>query len=205
MPVDLAALLEPKHCALLMMECQEGVIGAAGVGDLPAAVQRHGTVERIARLLEHARASAIPTFHLLASRRPDHGGSSANCRLFSLGRKSEPMTLGSKRQLPVAPLAPLPGEYVLSRLHGLTPFHGTELDAILRNLRVRTLVVTGVSVNVGITGLTIEAVNSGYQVVIPRDAVTGTPDEYVDAVFRHTLRLLATETSSDAVIGAWTP
>jgi nicotinamidase-related amidase len=94
-------------------------------------------------------------------------------------------------------------DYVLTRYHGITPFHGTELDQILRNLGVRTVVATGVSVNVGILGLTIDAVNAGYQVVIPRDAVTGTPDEYVDAVFQHTLRLLATVTGSEEVVRAW--
>ena len=58
--------------------------------------------------------------------------------------------------------------------------------------------------NVGILGLTIEAGNAGYQVVIPREAVTGTPDEYVDAVFEHTLRLLATITTVGRVTEAWT-
>ena len=100
-------------------------------------------------------------------------------------------------------LAPRDGDYVLTRFHGLTPFHGTELDQLLRNLGVRTVVATGVSVNVGVLGMTIEAVNSGYQVVIPREAVTGTPDEYVEAVMTHTLRLLATITSVDEVVAAW--
>ena len=85
----------------------------------------------------------------------------------------------------------------------MTPFHGTELDALLRNLGVRTVVASGVSVNVGIVGLAIEAVNAGYQVVIPRDAVAGTPAEYVDAVFEHTLRLLATIVTADRVLEAW--
>jgi hypothetical protein len=51
--------------------------------------------------------------------------------------------------------------------------------------------------------MTIEAVNAGYQVVIPRQAVTGTPDEYVEAVLTNTLRLLATVAPVDDVIAAW--
>ena len=42
------------------------------------------------------------------------------------------------------------GDLVLPRLHGLSPFQGTELDSILRNLGVRTIVGVGVSVNVAI-------------------------------------------------------
>jgi len=93
---------------------------------------------------------------------------------------------------------------VLTRYHGLTPFHGTELDQVLRNLGVRTVVATGVSVNIGILGLVLEAVNAGYQVVIPREAVTGTPDEYVSVVMENTLRLLATLAPVDQVVGVWT-
>jgi len=203
MAVDLAALLDPKHCALLILECQEGVIGASGLGELPAVVQRQGTVGRIAAMAAQARRARVPVFHLLASRRADQGGSSANCRLLALGRKSEPLVVGSVRQAPVVALTPEANDFVLSRVHGVTPFHSSELDSILRNLGVRTVVATGVSVNIGITGLTIEAVNCGYQVVLPRDAVAGTPDEYVDAVFRNTLRLLATETTSDSVVSTW--
>ena len=68
---------------------------------------------------------------------------------------------------------------------------------------IPSVIATGVSVNIGITGLTIEAVNCGYQVVIPREAVTGTPDDYVESVFEHTLRLLATVTTVDQVVQAW--
>jgi hypothetical protein len=46
-------------------------------------------------------------------------------------------------------------------------------------------------------------VNAGYQVVIPREAVTGTPDEYVSAVMENTLRLLATLAPVDQVVGVW--
>lgn len=203
MPVDIASLLQPSSCALLMMECQEGVIGESGYGDLPDAVRRHGTVARIAALLARARSLGIPVFHLLAARRADHGGSSANCRLFARGRRGEPLLLDSPRQRPIAALAPAADDYVLTRYHGVSPFHDSELDALLRNLGVRTVIATGVSINVALTGLTIEAVNRGYQVVLPRDAVAGTPDDYVDAVFRNTLAFLATETTSAAILATW--
>jgi nicotinamidase-related amidase len=205
MPVDLNALLNPKHTAILVMECQEGVIGAgaAGFNALAEAVERHGVVANIARLLAAGRAAAVPIFYLNASRRPDSAGSTANCLLLALGRKGEPLVPGSARHNVVAALKPQERDFVLNRFHGVTPFHGTELDSLLRNLGVKTLVVAGVSVNVGITGLTIEGVNGGYQVILARDAVTGTPDDYVEAVFQNTLRLLATVTQTDEIARCW--
>jgi biuret amidohydrolase len=204
-PVDLHALVDPARAALLLMECQEGVIGGGGkLGALADAVARHGTVPAIARVLRAARGASVPVFHCTMSRRPDGRGAAVNCLLLAAtAKRGVGLVPGSPAQAVVAPLAPVDGEWVLTRFHGVTPFHGTELDAILRNLGVRTVVATGVSVNIGILGLTIEAVNAGYQVVIPRDAVTGTPDEYVEAVFEHTLRLLATITTTAEVASAW--
>lgn len=204
MPVDLTELLEPQRCALLLMECQEGIIGSgARMGALGEAVARHETVAHIGRVLAAARAAKVPVFYLTVSRRADSGGATANCLLLALGRKGAPLVPGSPQQAVVQPLAPQEGDFVINRFHGVTPFHATELDQLLRNLGVRTVVATGVSVNVGITGLTIDAVNCGYQVVIPREAVVGTPDAYVESVFEHTLRLLATIATVDQVVQAW--
>ena len=203
MPVDLKQLLKPADTAVLVMECLEGIVGSAGFGALGEAVQRQGTIAQIGRVLAAARSAKVPVFYLTVARRADSGGGTANCLLLALGRKGEPLLPGSKRQAVVDALAPREGDYLLTRFHGVTPFHATELDQLLRNLGVRTVVATGVSVNVGVTGLVIEAVNSGYQVVIPRQAVAGTPDEYVEAVLTHTLRLLATIAPVDDVVAAW--
>jgi nicotinamidase-related amidase len=206
MAVDLNALLAPSQAALLMMECQEGIVGGrATLGALGDAVRRHGTIAQIARVMHAARAAKVPVFHCTMARRPDGGGAVVNCLLLAATKKmSGPGLLpGSPQWAPVAELAPADSDYVLTRFHGISPFHGTELDAILRNLGVRTVVATGVSVNVGVLGMTIEAVNAGYQVVIPREAVAGTPDEYVTAVLDHTLKLLATIAAVEDVVAAW--
>jgi nicotinamidase-related amidase len=204
MPLDVKALLRPPGPALLMMECQEGIIGGGGrLGALAEAVARHGTVAHIARVLAAARRARVPVVHCTMARRADGGGAVVNCRLLAATRTGTPLLPGSPAQAVVAALAPVEGDYVLSRLHGLSPFHATELDQILRNLGVRTVVAAGVSVNVGVLALTIDAVNAGYQVVIPRQAVAGTPDAYVESVLEHTLGLLATVTSVDDVVEAW--
>ena len=52
-------------------------------------------------------------------------------------------------------------DLVLHRWHGLGPMGGTDLDAILRNLGVTTIVAVGVSLNVAIPNLVMDAVNAG--------------------------------------------
>jgi nicotinamidase-related amidase len=204
MPIDVEQLLTPATTAVLVMECQHGIVGGgAALGALGEAVQRHGTIGQIRRVLDAARAVKVPIFYCTVARRADSAGGTANCLLLALGRKGEPLLHGSPRHAVVEELAPQEGDWVINRFHGITPFHAGELDQLLRNLGIKTVVATGVSVNVGITGLTIEAVNAGYQVVIPKQAVTGTPDDYVEAVFANTLRLLATVTSVDDLLAAW--
>ncbi len=98
-----------------------------------------------------------------------------------------------------------PADIVLPRYHGLGPMTGTQLDPILRNLGVTTIVGVGVSLNVGMTNLAFDAVNRGYQIVLPRDAVAGVPPDYADAVLANTLNVIATLTTTPDVIRAWGP
>jgi nicotinamidase-related amidase len=85
----------------------------------------------------------------------------------------------------------------------VSPFLGTTLDPTLRALGVGTVVATGVSLNLGIVGLAVEAVNLGYRVVVVRDAVCGVPAEYAEAVLRHTLSLVAMSATTDEVMAAF--
>ena len=131
-------------------------------------------------------------------------GANTNARLFHGVAKSPVRLLpGTTASQVIAELGPEPSDFSITRLHGLGPFSGTDLDPVLRNLGVTTIVGVGVSVNVGMTNFVMDAVNLGYQFVLPRDAVAGVPVDYADAVVDNTLALLATLTTTEKVIGAW--
>ena len=88
-------------------------------------------------------------------------------------------------------------------MHGLGPMGGTDLDAVLRNLGVTTVVGIGVSLNIGMVDFAFDAVNAGYQFVLPRDAVAGVPAAYADSVIENALSLVATVVSTQDVVNAW--
>ena len=203
MALDLRALVAPAHTALVTQEIQRGVVGDhSALPDLAAAARP--ALPRIARLVLAARRAGVPVVHCTAERRPDGRGANTNARIFQYMARAETKLLpGSPAAEIVAEVPVEPSDLVLTRLHGLSPFQGTELDFVLRNLGVRTLVGVGVSVNVAITNLAFDAVNSGYQVVIPRDAVAGWPREYVEMVFANTLGAIATLVSAADVEKAW--
>ena len=203
MALDLRQLADPAHTALVTQEIQRGVVGdLSALPDLAAAARP--ALPRIARLAVAARRAGVAVVHCTAERRPDGRGANANARIFQYMARAETKLLPGSPAAGIVKEVPVePSDLVLARLHGLSPFQGTELDFVLRNLGVRTLVGVGVSVNVAITNLAFDAVNSGYQVVIPRDAVAGWPQEYVELVFANTLGAIATIVGTEDVLAAW--
>jgi nicotinamidase-related amidase len=202
--VDLAALVAPAHTAVVTSVVQNGVVGERSA--LPALAEAAAAemLPALRRLLPAARAAGVQVVHCTAYRRADGKGANTNARLFRGVRKSPVALLPGTPEVEVlAELGPDPDDLVLTRTHGLDPMAGTDLDPVLRNLGVRTIVVTGVSVNVAVTNLVMDAVNRSYDVVVPRDAVCGIPRDYADAVIDHTLSLLATITTTEELIAAW--
>jgi nicotinamidase-related amidase len=204
-PVSLIDLAAPATCAVLTMEIQRGVVGdLSSFPRLAEAAERVGVVGNTARVLDAARVKGIPVVHCTAEFRADRAGSTVNCQLIAaMVRNPDHLLAGTPPAELIAELGPEPGDLVSSRLHGVSPFTGTSLDAWLRSLRVRTVVATGVSVNLGVLGLAIEAVNLGYGVVVPRDAVAGIPQEYADAIIDNTFPLISTLTTVEELLGAW--
>jgi nicotinamidase-related amidase len=160
------------------LEVQNGVVGERSA--LPALAE---IAERDApappQLLPGARAAGVQVVHCTAYRRADGKGANTNARLF-LGRaevagrapaRASPGGGGAGRSR-----SRRPPTLVLTRTHGLDPMAGTDLDPGAAEPRgAHAWSSPGVSVNVAVTNLVMTAVNHGYDVVLPRDAVCGIP------------------------------
>jgi biuret amidohydrolase len=131
------------------------------------------------------------------------GSAPTTTKIFSLGRGDVDIVPGTQGAAVLPELGPEPTDLVLSRWHGVGPMGGTDLDAVLRNLGVSTIVVVGVSLNIAIPNVVMDAVNAAYRVVVPRDAVAGIPTEYGEAIIANTLSLLATITTTDDLLRVW--
>ena len=206
----LKTLLNPETTAVLTMELQNGVVGSGALMKaLVDEVERVGVRQTAGRLCDAARERGIQVIHCVAENRADGLGAIDNCKVFAMNNRlrretgSTPIDQGTEGAKLVSELGPDDRDIVVARIHGLTPFTQTSLDQILRNLATRTLVVTGVSINMGIFGTVMSAVDLGYNVIIVRDGVCGVPREYADAVLENSLSLLATIVTADEVIVAW--
>lgn len=204
MPIDLAELVRPDHTALVLQECQEGVIGPRSVLPELARAAEDGLLPNVVALSRAAREAGIRVVHCLAAPRADGFGRHRNAPLFLASHRSKHRLVEGSPGVRVAEgIEVAPEDVVLARRQGLTPFHYSELDPLLRNEGIETVVACGVSLNVAILALTFEAVTAGYSVVIPRDAVAGVPREYGEAVLDNTLRAVAALTVTQDLLGLW--
>ena len=207
MALDLRALVDPAHTALVLQEVQNGTVGSPSA--LPAladAASAVGLIGNCARLARAARHAGILVVHCTAETRADGRGANHNARLFMGVQKSPVRLTPGSAAVQVPPeIGVEPGDLVLARYHGVGPMTGTQLDPILRNVGATTIVGVGVSVNIGMTNLAFDAVNRGYQMVMPRDAIAGVPAEYAQAMVDNTLSLVATITTTDEILVVWSP
>ena len=201
---EIAALVDPATTAIVCMEMQRGVAGDLGAG-MPAAqaVAEKDMIPPLARLLREARVRGMLVVHCVAAFRPDRRGSYANIpSVKSAMTSSGYLTVGTP-STEVIPELFDERDFVSQRFHGISPFTSTSVDPALRSAGAKTVIAVGVSLNRGIIGVTMEAINRGYEVVIPQDCVAGYPREYGDLVLEHTLRAIAHITDSDTIIGSW--
>jgi nicotinamidase-related amidase len=206
-PVDWNRLVQPATTALVISECQRDVIG--DLSRLPALAEAAAdAVKNVGALAAAARSAGVQVVHATAIVRADGRGSNVNTRLSAgltrrLAEASQPTAAASDAAAVVPAIGVADEDIVLTRMHGMSPMHDTGLDPVLRNLGVTTVVAVGVSLNVAIPNLVMDAVNRGYVVCVPRDAVAGTPPEYGEAMLEHTIGYLAYLTTSSDLTRVW--
>jgi nicotinamidase-related amidase len=200
--VAIRGLDKGERAALLINECQNGMVNpsVASNDGLAREATRRGIVSRIAMLAGACRELGVPVVHNTIVLRADHVGTTASCLLQGALVKTW-MVVEGRQEAEIHPdLAPLPADVVVQRVHGLSPFHGTELEPVLRSLRVQTVIIAGVSTNMGVPGACLEAVNRGFTAVVPEDATAGAWQEAHEFQMRHTLPLLASVSTVDEIV-----
>ena len=96
-------------------------------------------------------------------------------------------------------LAALPGEPILTKLSA-SAFSSTGIDALLRNLGVRTLVCAGVSTSQCVDLTARDAADRGYQVLIVEDAVAEDRADFHAWTLEQFTRLFGRVEATDTVI-----
>ena len=195
-------MTRPHRTALVMVECQRGVVGDLSVlPDLAALAQP--VLERIGYLATEARRAGVTVVHL--TYRPLAGGRSTNQR--SPLTRSTSTTASWGPDNPGAEVVPQialdPGDLVFERHQGISPVHRTEVLAILRNLGVEEVVVAGVSTNLAVPLVAVAASDEDFAVTVARDASVGVPASHHDSMLRYSLAFVARLATVDDIVAGW--
>jgi nicotinamidase-related amidase len=187
--------------AIVCVECQNGVLGAQSV--LPAlAADSSELVVSVQRLLNAARDFGARVVH--ATYEGNLGGHpTGTARLWrALGPATAQWAPGTAETAVVGELL-APSDVVLPRHHGLFPTLDSELLPVLRGFGVTTVVLVGVSLNLAITHTAGHLTQAGFELVVPRDGVGGTPASYAEQVLNNTIAVLGRLTTVDQLIDEW--
>jgi nicotinamidase-related amidase len=187
--------------AVVCVECQNGVLGPESV--LPALAADSGDlIGKLRRLLDAARSSGIRVVH--ATYEGALGGN--HIGTARIWRALGPATVGwapGTVATQVIPELLAPGDLVLPRHHGLFPTLDSELLPVLKGLGVRTVVLAGVSLNLALPLTAGHTTQAGFRLIVPRDAVGGTPAEYGEQVLANTIAVLGRIATVDDLIAEW--
>lgn len=211
----LEEIIQPDHTALLIIDMQNDFATDGGFFDMKGIDidMMKKAIPNQKNLLEAARSKGVfivytentvymnPDGTILES--PAHLSFYKKCGYLPDLQEGEFFTVdNSWGQQTVKALSPKKGEIVI-RKHRPCGFYGTNLDMILRNRNIKTVVVTG-CVTQGCVETTVrDAGNHDYYVVIPSDAVASQSSELHDAA----LLVMAarwTVTTSEKIIKIWT-
>lgn len=167
-PETLADALEPASLALVVYDLQVGILAQIPDGDtVQANVRTLLAAARRRRVRTiFTRHYSMPTelagvFQLRQAKVWQHKDRAADTRPL--------IPHGSAGFQLVDGLGPQPGEAVLDKIT-MSAFEGTPLDIVLRDCGVRSYLIAGVALEVGIEPTVRHSADLGYLPVVVRDA-----------------------------------
>ena len=201
-----SAVVDPRHTAVLVIDVQNDFCAPGGhtevnlgkdVADCQAVIQ---PIERLAKAARGAGAGVIwikadydrtylsPPIH---ARQIAGGIATAYCVSGTWGAE-------------FYGVSPADGDVVVEK-HRHSAFIGTDLDQILRDRGIRTVVVAGVQTHVCIESTLRDASARGYYVVVPNDCVGSFDRDLHDKTLRCVEMHFGDVVSAADLLALWQP
>lgn len=171
---------DPASTALLVIDMQRDFILPGGFGALLGndVSRLKPAIEPTRKVLDTFRSQHLTVLHTREGHRPDL----SDCPPAKRARGHLKVGIGDKGPMGrvlvrgelghgiIDELAPLPSETVIDK-PGKGAFFATDLDLILKNLGIRSLVFTGVTTEVCVQTTMREANDRGYECLVLEDCV----------------------------------
>ena len=153
--------IDPAKTALVVIDLQKGIVGFPTVPHAPDAVVQHATA-----LATACRTRGLPVFLVRVTPSPD-------------GKDALQPPADAPRRMPALPpdwakivptLGPQPGDFVITKRQW-GAFYGTDLDLQFRRRGITTMILCGISTNIGVESTARFAFEYGYHQIFAEDAM----------------------------------
>ena len=163
--------------ALVVIDLQKGIVGISTEPHAASAV-----VCNAAKLARAFRENHMPVF--LVRVMPSADGKDGLQPVTDTGPALNPTRAPDWAEI-VPELGPEPTDFVITKRQW-GAFYGTELDLQLRRRRIDTIVLCGISTNVGVESTARFAFEYGYQLIFAEDASSARSKEEHDHTMKTT-------------------
>jgi nicotinamidase-related amidase len=155
--------IKPAECALIVVDLQEDFVNPGNPMCVPEAYRQ---IPRVKELVQGCRDTGVPVLYTEHSISPD-----CSADFYEYW---DPIANGAIKEYAQDTkvyhgLEPLPGERIINVKHTYDSFAGTNLDYVLRNQGVKTVIVCGTLTNFCCESTARTAYFLGYHVVFGND------------------------------------
>jgi nicotinamidase-related amidase len=177
--------IHSKTTALLVMDCQESIIGSI----VPQ--EREKLVTNFPRAIKAARASNIPIIYVVVKFREGYPEISERNNVFKGVKESNRLREGAPDSKICQEFSPNPGDIVVVKKR-FSAFSGSDLEEILRGMGIDTLILTGVS-TLGVVESTARfAFDMDYRIIVIGDCCSDRDPNAHDIALKWVLPRIST-------------
>jgi len=166
-PTEISAICRPERMAILIYDMQVGIVSQIDGGDR--------IVKGCQMLLTRARASGYRIFHTRHIFLPHQSAGVGQLRRAMIWQKQEDLLktkpaflVSSEIAQIVPPLRPLETEVLIDKIT-MSAFEGTYLNIALRDLRMQSVAIAGIALEVGIEPTVRHALDLNYIPIVISD------------------------------------
>ncbi|MDG6927801.1 MAG: cysteine hydrolase [Nitrososphaerota archaeon] len=184
----LKEIVAPGHTALIVWDVQKMLVNVT--------FNREEFLKNINDLIEGARRVRLPVFFTMIDPLPPAFQSPAS---LSMGRT---FNVQDRSAFELA-LKPLDGEIVVKK-NTASLFIGTNVELMLRNAGIDTIIIAGISTEIGVESSARDAANRGFYPVVVSDSSSSSDKAAHERSLENMKRLgVVTEATTKDIISAW--
>jgi nicotinamidase-related amidase len=180
--------LDPGKTAIVSIDMHRGHLDPSPQCPCPAPRARD-IVAPIDAFHDHARSLGVPVIHVRSVLR--RGGQDDIAGISSAWRRTFPLFVGdipnsAAHAIEGSPWTEFvtrvaPDDLIVETKRRLSAFYPTDLDFLLRNMRVESIVLNGGFTDCCILNAAFDASNHNYRVIVAQDLVRGTDENLENA------------------------